>query len=76
MNILAFRRPKLQRADQIAALELLAFAASLKPPARAIMEIIASLYDELWPGNTPLGEVEKREIIDDLLSRSADTTVT
>ena len=76
MNILAFRRPKLQRGDQIAALELLAFAASLRPPAGAITEMIASLYSELWPGNTPLGEVEKREIIDDLLSRSAETPVT
>ena len=76
MNILAFRRPKLQRADQIAALELLAFAVSLRPPAGAITEIITSLYAELWPGNTPLGEVEKREVIDGLLSSSAKKAVT
>lgn len=76
MNILAFRRPKLQRADQIAALELLAFAASLRPSAGGITEIMTSLYAELWPGNTPLGEVEKREIIDDLLGSSAKNAVT
>ena len=76
MNILAFCRPKLQRADQIAALELLAFAASLRPPAGATTEIITSLYAELWPGNTPLGEVEKREVIDGLLSSSAKKAVT
>lgn len=76
MNVLAFRRPQLQRADRIAALELLAFAASLRPPAGTITEIMTSLYAELWPGNTPLDEVEKREVIDDLLSSSAKKTVT
>ncbi len=76
MNILAFRRPKLQRADQIAALELLAFATSLRPSARVIAEIMTPLYAELWPGNTPLDEVEKREVIDELLGSSAKEAVT
>ena len=74
MNILAFRRPKLQRTDQIAALELLAFAASLRRPTATITETTTSLYGELWPGHTPLGEVEKREVVDDLLSSAAKIT--
>ena len=74
MNILAFRPPKLQRTDQIAALELLAFAASLRPPTATITEMMSSLYGDLWPDNTPFGEIEKREVVDDLLSRSAKTT--
>ena len=74
MNILAFRRPKLQRTDQIAALELLAFAASLRRPTATVTKITTSLYGELWPGHTPLGEVEKRKVVDDLLNRAAKIT--
>ena len=76
MNILAFRRPKLQHTDQIAALELLAFAASLRRPTATVTGIMMSLYDELWPGNTPLGEVAQRENIDQLLSKSTKTAAT
>ena len=76
MNILAFRRPKLQHTDQIAALELLAFAASLRRPTATVTGIMMSLYDELWPDNTPLGEVTQRENIDQLLSKSTNTAAT
>ena len=39
------------------------------------MEIMTLLYAELWPGNTPSGEVEAREVIDDRLSSAAKKAV-
>lgn len=71
-NILGLGSPKLQRSDQLIALELLAFAAS-KGRAPAVMkDKIDSLYKDLWSGGTPREEIAKRQCVDDLLGPVAE----
>ena len=74
MNILAFAPPQLQRADQVAALELLAFAANKRRISSVIKDKIDALYETLWSGGAYGDEISKRQEVDDLLGRQKGRT--
>lgn len=74
VNILTFAPPHLQRADQVAALELLAFAANKRRISSVIKDRMDTLYETLWSGGANRDEIAKRQEVDDLLSRQTGQT--
>ena len=74
MNILTFAPPHLHRADQVAALELLAFAANKRRISTAIKDRMDTLYETLWSGGANRDEIANRQEVDDLLSPQTGQT--
>lgn len=58
------------RGYKIMALKLFALAASSRSPNPDLMDYMAALYRELWPGYTPHEELSDRQRIDEMLQRS------
>ena len=69
-RIRANRRTQADRTHAIAALKMLAFAASRKELADDLVEASRSLYDHLWGQHTPADETHARQEIDAFLERT------
>ena len=69
MAIVSLPQPKLDRAQRIIALKLLAFAASKGVLEAEAEREIPSLYSSLWNSYTPIEEQNERQQIDNMLKR-------
>ena len=70
MALIAFRFRPQDRPDKILVLKLLALASTRRRLSSTVMNFIASLYGQIWPGYTPREERSDREKVDSFLNRS------